>query len=321
MPTFSVLIVNFNSTEPLEQALQSLEQQSFDDFDVFVVDNNSSDSNRFKKLAGQKYQLDIHFFEVEANLGFAGGINFLASKAEGDWITALNPDAVADKDWLSAAAKTLSQTTQADMLASVQIDGTDRTLLDGAGDRYAFCGLAWRAGHGRNVDGFAFPVEVFSPCGAAAFYRRDRFLALGGYKERFFCYLEDIDLGFRFRLTGGKCVLVRDALVYHIGGVSSGGKRSAFAIRQGMANLINVFVRCMPTLIAIPASPLFVMSMILLLLKHTVRGDGFPAGKGLWEGVLALPVSFTERRQIQANVTSGVFGALTYSPFKVFFRS
>ncbi len=41
--------------------------------------------------------------------------------------------------------------------------------------------------------------ETFAPCGAAAFYDRARFVELGGFDERFFCYCEDVDYGFRVR--------------------------------------------------------------------------------------------------------------------------
>ena len=54
--------------------------------------------------------------------------------------------------------------------------------------------------------------EVFSPCAAAALYRRNVFLAVGGFDKAFFCYGEDVDLAFRLRLMGGRCMSVARAV-------------------------------------------------------------------------------------------------------------
>ena len=81
--------------------------------------------------------------------------------------------------------------------------------LDGAGDSYHVSGRAWRNGHNAPVATWpAGEYEVFAPCAAAALYRRAAFEEIGGFDERFFCYFEDVDLGFRLRLRGHRCVYV-----------------------------------------------------------------------------------------------------------------
>ena len=98
-------------------------------------------------------------------------------------------------------------------------------------------------------------MEVFAACAAAALYRRDAFEALGGFEERFFCYYEDVDLGFRLRLAGGRCVLEPRAIVRHVGSASS-GQVSGFAEYHGTRNRLWTFLRDMPTAlmpIALPA--------------------------------------------------------------------
>ncbi len=79
----------------------------------------------------------------------------------------------------------------------------DSSLLDGVGDVYHISGLAWRKGHGSPALGqFEKFMEIVSPCAAAALYRRHDFLEIGGFDEDYFCYMEDVDLGLRFRLAG-----------------------------------------------------------------------------------------------------------------------
>ncbi len=87
--------------------------------------------------------------------------------------------------------------------------------------------------------------EVFSACAAAALYRRDVFEALGGLDEDFFCYMEDVDLGFRLRLAGWGCTYVPTAVVHHVGSATS-GRRSHFTTYHGHRNLVWVFFKNMP---------------------------------------------------------------------------
>ena len=68
--------------------------------------------------------------------------------------------------------------------------------------------------------------EIFSPNAAAAMYRRDAYLQLGGFDEDFGTYHEDVDLGFRLRLLGYRCYYVPDAIIHHIGSASTGVARS-----------------------------------------------------------------------------------------------
>ena len=90
----------------------------------------------------------------------------------------------------------------------------DPHRVDGTGDCYHVSGLVWRRDRGilaasaHNESG-----EIFSPCAAAALYRREAFLEIGGFDEDFFCYLEDVDLGFRLRLQGHRCRYVANATV------------------------------------------------------------------------------------------------------------
>jgi len=93
------------------------------------------------------------------------------------------------------------------MFGSTQIDAQRPDRVDGFGDVVSIYGTAWRGASGSPVSGL--PVddrEVFAPCAAAALYARDPFLATGGFEDSFFCYVEDVDLGFRLRLGGAQCI-------------------------------------------------------------------------------------------------------------------
>ena len=114
---------------------------------------------------------------------------------------------------------------------------------------YHVSGLPWRHGHGLPRDRVPeanVGRPVFSACAAAALYRRADWINAGGLDERFFCYAEDVDLGFRLQLLGRQCWYEPGAVALHVGGAAS-GKSSAFAVYHGHRNLEWAFLKNMPS--------------------------------------------------------------------------
>ena len=101
----------------------------------------------------------------------------------------------------------------------VQMNGSG-TLYD-TGDFLRRDGVCEQRGRFEPDDGrYDAPGEVFAPCAGAAVYRRRAVLDVGGFDERFFSYLEDVDLGLRLRLAGWSCAY-EPAVAEHAGGGSS----------------------------------------------------------------------------------------------------
>jgi GT2 family glycosyltransferase len=95
-------------------------------------------------------------------------------------------------------------------------------VLDDTGDFLRRDGVCEQRGRGHADDGrWDEPGEVFSACAGAALLRRGTALAVGGFDERFFSYLEDVDLGLRLRLAGFRCAYAPGAVARHAGGGSS----------------------------------------------------------------------------------------------------
>ena len=143
--------------------------------------------------------------------------------------------------------------------------------------------------------------EVFSPCAAAAMYRRDVFLSAGSFDEDFFCYLEDIDLGFRLRLEGHRCLLVPSAVVAHVGSVTSGGKQSDFAVYHGHRNLVWTYVKNMPGWLFWVCLPLHLAMNFVTVLMYTWQGKGRVILRAKRDALLGLPKMWQKRREIQKH--------------------
>jgi N-acetylglucosaminyl-diphospho-decaprenol L-rhamnosyltransferase len=297
-PAFSVLIVNFNGGDYVQGALASLARQSYRNFEVILVDNASTDGSVDKlDIAGLP---NFMLLSQTKNLCFAGGNNLGAHSARGRWLALLNPDAEAAPDWLEKVAEGAARHSGVTSFSCTQYALHAPDKLDGAGDNYLVCGIPWRGGYGRPACELPGEGEAFSPCGASAIYDRSVFLAHGGFDERLFCFGEDVDLGFRLRLVGERCIFLPSAIVFHAGGGLS-NKVSGFAVRLGTRNRLWVYLKNMPMALLIPTLPFHVALTLAILARGLFTGRFSDAFSGLVEGVLRAPYGTSGRRQLQAE--------------------
>ena len=296
VPRFSIIIVNYNSGRFLQGAVDSLARQTCQDFELLVVDNASSDSS-FSTLNTSEI-VSARTFAEDKNHGFAKGNNLAAKAASGDWLVLLNPDAVAAPDWLERIDEAVSKHPKTVMFASAQYQLSDPSRLDGAGDAYLAVGFPWRGGFGRLASELPGEGICFSPCGAGAIYRRDIFIAEGGFDEDFFCYCEDVDLAFRLRLKGHHCRFLPQAAIHHEGGGSS-GKASDFAVSHGARNRIWTFAKNMPLLAVAITLPGHVVLTMAVLLRGLQTGRFGATWRGVMDGIRGLGPMLAKRRDVQ----------------------
>lgn len=299
----SVIIVNWNSGPWLARVFAGLREQTHADFELIVVDNASQDDSLARALPILPQALLLRQTE---NLGFAAGNNLAAAVATGHWLAFLNPDAIPAPTWLERLLAATRRYPQFVIFGSRQVMAEQPERLDGLGDAYHVSGLPWRMGYGAST--WAAPdqaAEIFSPCAAAALYRRDLFLDCGGFDVRFFCYLEDVDLGFRCRLLGQRALSVPDAVVHHAGSVTT-GRFSDFTIFHSQRNLLWVFLKNMPWALLLAYLPLHVLLNVFFLLRFSLRGQGRVVWRAKWQALRGLAAVLAARRALQARRVVGV---------------
>jgi N-acetylglucosaminyl-diphospho-decaprenol L-rhamnosyltransferase len=319
-PAITVVVLNFNAGAYLSACVVALAAQSFKNFHAIIADNGSTDSS-FEDARAKLDDPRFSFVEFGINHGFARGNNLVVAGIETPLVALLNPDAIPEPDWLAALEAAQRAFPDIDSFGSLQLDLNDRALLDGAGDNYLALGVPWRGGHGRAIATDPPKGAVFSACAAAAMYRTDAFRAAGGFDEDYFCYVEDVDLGFQLRLRGGGCMHIPEAIVAHAGGVSSGSKRSDFAVYHGIRNMIWTFVKNMPGPLFIILAPGHVLVLAVLLTKATLRGEGACVYRAIRDAVCGLGTVWKKRRTVQtARVTtsSDIAAALVWNVFAYF---
>jgi GT2 family glycosyltransferase len=299
-PKVTVVIVNWNGEHFLDRCLSALLAQTVVPHEIILVDNASSDAS-LDIVSG--FPL-VSLLAQKENLGFARGNNLAIEMAdtESEWIALLNPDAFVEPCWLEVLLSAVRANPRVDVFGSKLVNAADPAVLDGAGDAYHVSGRVWRISRGEQMSFISEQVrEVFSPCAAAALYRRKALLEVGGFDEDFFCYVEDVDLGFRLRLAGYCCLYVPSSVAHHVGSGTTGGQHSDFATYHGHRNLVWTYVKNMPAVLFWTFLPLHLAMNLAALLVVTLRGQGAVIFRAKRDAVLGLPKMWRKRGQIQRN--------------------
>ncbi|MEO8274905.1 MAG: glycosyltransferase family 2 protein [Thermoanaerobaculia bacterium] len=213
----SILVLTFNGRKHLESCLPAVQAQQAPgvDWELLLLDNGSHDGTADWVRRNHPW---VRLVESATNLGFCAGNNRLAEIAEGDALVLLNNDARPDPGWLAALA-------DAHGAAAPDVAAIGGRIVDWEGGRLDFgYGIRTFDGHGFQLD-FGRPLtgarrpesgeELAFACGGNMLVRRRSFLAAGAFDERYFAYLEDVDLGWKLWAGGERIVACSDAVVRH----------------------------------------------------------------------------------------------------------
>ncbi len=296
----SVIIVNWNGEQFLERCLSALMDQTVNAHEIILVDNASSDSSL--EIA-QRFP-NVKLMAQNQNTGFARGNNLAieAASKDSEWIALINPDAFVEAHWLETLLTAATCAPEFDIFGSKLLNAANPALLDGAGDAYHMSGLVWRIGHGSfDSASSANEREIFSPCAAAALYRRSALDEVGKFDEDYFCYVEDVDLGFRLRLMGRRCLYVPQSVVHHVGSGSTGGQHSDFAVYHGHRNLVWTYVKNMPGALFWLLLPLHLALNLASLAWFALQGRGHVLWRAKRDALKGLPKMWRKRQLIQST--------------------
>lgn len=295
-----VVIINFFTAEYLRRCLLALAQQ-VRLADAIIVINNGDLPGALDFIAVS--HPSVRVLDQE-NIGFAAANNLAIAQLDGyKWIALLNPDAFPEPEWLEQLLAAVQNYPNIAVFSSLLLQANYPQILDGDGDTYHLSGFAWRHNRGCSVRYVGQMREVFSACAAAALYRRDALMDVNGFDPSYFCYFEDIDLGFRLRIYGYRCLQVPTAIVHHIGSgaASNGEKNSDFALYHGHRNLVWTFVKNMPSYLFWVLLPAHLLLNVVEIIWFTSRGRGRVIWRAKMDAARALPAIWAQRRVIQAR--------------------
>jgi N-acetylglucosaminyl-diphospho-decaprenol L-rhamnosyltransferase len=262
-----VVVVNHNAGAYLARCLESVRTAAGDiRTDVVIVDNHSSDGS-VDRIADRHPEVAV--IRNRRNVGFARAANQGLDATDTPFVLLLNPDAEVIGGTLGALVKVTRERPRAGAIG-VLVRNPDGTLqpsarrVPGLGEAlgHAFLGPLWRdnpwtrsytmADWDRSTE-----REVEWVSGSAMVLRRSALTEVGFFDERYFMYVEDVDLCTRLRRAGWQVLFSPEVEVVHQIGVSTKGQRGRMAFAhsdsiyryfcnfrsRGAATLLRPFVR------------------------------------------------------------------------------
>lgn len=295
----AVVLVNWNSGSFLRTCLAALERQTCLPDQIIIVDNASTDDSL---PAEDEYQLPLRIVRLKENTGFSyannRAIEYLEESIE--WIVLLNADTKPEPTWLSSLVHGAQDNPEFDFFASTLLSMETPTVYDGTGDRLFYSGLAKRYRYREPVVGTPRNCEVFAPCAAAAMYKASIFRAVNGFDESYFCYFEDVDLAFRLRLRGYRCLWVSNAKVLHYGGGLT-EHISDTPVYYGHRNMVWNYFKNMPLPLLVALLPLHILTNLVTLIYYSGKGKRKTIYKAKKDAIAGLPAIWAQRKESQSG--------------------
>ncbi|MBW3020480.1 glycosyltransferase [Candidatus Woesearchaeota archaeon] len=248
-PLLTIVIVNYNSFNLLYKCLLTLSEKSHNlDFDVLVVDNNSTEGDVFDIIKKFKF---VQLIRNNKNIGFAAANNMAVKQVSSEYLLLLNNDTALIENSLKIVIE-FARKLKGNYIIGCKLLNIDRSHQNSA---IKFPGLFRQFAATFYLDKIFFkskpfnkkylhlekeknPQEIDSVFGAFMFMPRETYNRLNGFDERFFFYYEDIDLCFRLNKLGGKVYYFPGTSVIHFGGGST-NKNLKFEVKNKMISRIQ----------------------------------------------------------------------------------
>ncbi|HML05040.1 MAG TPA: glycosyltransferase family 2 protein [Methanobacterium sp.] len=279
-----VIIPNYNGKKFFKACFNSLKTQE-NVSKVIIVDNASSDGS--VNYIEKEYP-EFILIKNNENLGFAAAVNQGINYSSAPYVFLLNNDTELENNCIFNALKCIKANDNIFAVSSKMIQYNDRTKIDDAGDEYTILGWTKKVGDGKSRDLYNGPREIFSACSGSALYRKSVFEEIGYFDENFFAYMEDVDISYRAKIKGYKCLYCPEAVVYHVGSGTSGSRYNEFKIRLAARNNIYVPYKNMPWPQLLLNSVFLFIGYFFKYIFFLKQGYSSIYLKGLKEGLTSL---------------------------------
>ncbi|GAA4915473.1 glycosyltransferase family 2 protein [Mucilaginibacter defluvii] len=223
IPKVAAVILNWNGLAHIQQFLPSVMASTWQNLEIVLGDNGSTDGS--VEWVASVYP-SVTIIRNEENYGFTGGYNRVLEKVDADYFILLNSDIEVQPGWIEPVIALMESDELIAAAAPKILSYADKKMFEHAGAAGGF------------IDHFGYPFcrgrifyeieedrgqydqsgEVFWASGAALFIKRKCWRESGGFDERFFAHMEEIDLCWRLKNMGYKVMYCAESTVYHVGG-------------------------------------------------------------------------------------------------------
>ena len=299
-PKVSIIIVNYNGKELLQKCLDSLLKVNYDNFEIILVDNNSTDGS--VEFITKNYP-SLIIIKLDSNKGFAEPNNVAAKISKGKYLLFLNNDTVVTPNFISEMVKVMETDKKIAICQSLLLkpDGS----IDSSGDFIDELGVVYNSK--TKIDEIR---EVSSAKGASMLVRSDIFKKLGGFDQKFFVTFEDVDLCWRSWILGYRVLIIPASIVYHVGGITIKKLKSEIAF-HGFKNQISMKITNFET-------RLVFKKLLIFFIKYGLRESKIWLDYSLTGTTSLTPTKYEKKIAAKPRITiilKSLFWILTNSRY------
>ncbi|MFC1897876.1 glycosyltransferase family 2 protein [Chloroflexota bacterium] len=291
--TASILIIIYNGMLHIENCVLSVLNQTFQSFEIILVDNNSTDGS-LNYIKNKFPQLTI--VACNENLGYGGGINRGLQYATGDYIAPLNQDTEVDKNWLVFMLQFLKQHPMVGAVCPRSMIYNDRTRISAIGADIHVSGFSYsRAKYQSGILDLDTPIEVNGVSGSSYVIRKSILEQMGGL-EPCFGGMDDTVLSWNLHLMGYKIYCIPRAIIYHKHQMELSPNRLFYLERDRVEMLLT----SLKPFTLFVSAPFFILIELLVVSYCLLRGRAYVCSKiNMWWSVLRdFKKIRTRRRQM-----------------------
>jgi len=270
----SIIIVNYNGKKWLQKCFDSLVDQTYKNFEVIFVDNNSVDDSIEFLEKNYSDKINLKIVKSDKNLGFAGGNNLGYENSDGEYVILLNNDTCVEKKYLENFTKAFSEIPNLGCAQSKIILMNDKQKLDVVGSYWTSSSFLYHFGFYKNQEEERYNevIPVFSNKGASIILRREIIEKIGLFDNDFWCYYEETDLCNRLWSAGYECWYYPKAVCYHANGGTSLTFGNDFIQFHNFKNKLLSFLKNFEIITLIKIIPVYLLINILLSIFWLFQG-------------------------------------------------
>ena len=245
-PLVYVIVLNWNGLEHLPVCLRSLQDLSYINRRIVMVDNGSSDGSQ--DFVRKEFP-DVEIIQNIKNIGFSPANNvgmLYALERNADYIALLNNDMEVDSNWISELVAAAESDKTIGACATKMLYFYNRDIIQGIGICLNRIALAWDYLNGRyDLKDLKVEPEILGSCGGSFFARADVLRNTGLFDPAYFTYFEDVELSMRIWDKGYRIVTVPAARVYHKFAATM-VENSPWKNHLILRNRIRLILKCFP---------------------------------------------------------------------------
>ena len=211
-PLVSIIILNYNAGNLLEECINSIYQSYYKNYEIIVVDNDSKDQSHVQ--CKEKFPL-INLIENKKNLGYCEGNNIGIRSCKGNFIIILNPDTIVDPNWINELLTAYKKFGEG-IYQPKFLTTDNESIIQSTGNMIQLFGFGYSRNKG-DQDQNQFPnIEIINyASGTCLFTSKQIFTKLDLFDSFLFAYHDDLDFCWRARMQGIQSFYVPTSIVFH----------------------------------------------------------------------------------------------------------